>query len=179
MVIMLGADLFPFDEAHSIRRLVDAQGLPQDVAARRVGKRRAAVANAIRLLGLDPEIRRSLVAGEISEGHARALLALPEGKARTDAWREILKKRFSVRETEALVRKLQSEGESSGGLQQHGRVARRDAAFADIEMRLRRRQSTRVTVAPQRRGASITIDCYSTEEFEGVHEPNLGEEEDE
>ncbi|MDZ7727871.1 MAG: ParB/RepB/Spo0J family partition protein [Dehalococcoidia bacterium] len=67
------ADLNPIEEAQAYRRLVEEYDLTQEEAARRVGKSRAAVANALRLLTLDAEIRRSLVEGEISEGHARTL----------------------------------------------------------------------------------------------------------
>lgn len=174
------ADLNPIEEAMAYRRLVDEYGLTQEDAGRQVGKSRAAVANAIRLLALEPEIRRSLVAGEISEGHARALLALPEGRSRLDGWREIMKKHLSVRETEALVRRAQSDAEATeSGKTTQSRTLRRDAALSDVETRLRRRLSTRVTVTPQRQGARITIDCYSGEEFEGVIARILGEEESE
>ena len=174
------ADLNPIEEAMAYRRLVNEYGLTQEDAARQVGKSRAAVANAIRLLGLETEIRRSLVAGEISEGHARALLALPEGRVRLDAWREAVKKRLSVREVEALARRLQSDDGARPGTAATGTsTTRRDAGLADIETRLRRHLSTRVTVTPQRQGARITIDCYSGEEFEGVLARILGEEETE
>jgi ParB family chromosome partitioning protein len=74
------ADLNAIEEAMAYRRLTEDHGHTQEEAARRVGKSRVAVANALRLLALESEIRRSLVAGEITEGHARALLGLPEGK---------------------------------------------------------------------------------------------------
>ena len=134
-----------------------------------MGKSRAAVANAMRLLALEPEIRRSLVAGEVSEGHARALLALPEARARIAAWQEVVRKRLSVRETEAFVRKaLAASSDAAGATRPGARTARRDASYGDVESQLRRRLSTRVTVVPQRKGARITIDCYSTEEFDNV-----------
>lgn len=175
------ADLNAIEEALAYRRLIDEYGLTQDEAARRVGKSRTAVANSLRLLALDPEIRRSLVAGEVTEGHARALLALPAGKARLDAWREVVRRKLSVRDTEAFVRKAvaaaeQPSAQGSGGM---ARTARRDAVYADIEGRLRRALSTRVSVVPQRQGARITIDCYSDEEFEGVIARILGAEDDE
>jgi ParB family chromosome partitioning protein len=174
------ADLNPIEEALAYRRLVDDHGLTQEEAARRVGRSRVTVANALRLLALEPEIRRSLVAGEISEGHARALLALPEGRPRAEAWREAVKKRLSVRDLEALVRRTQASLESPGTKPAPGaRTARRDAAYADVETRLRRRLSTRVTVTPHRQGARITIECYSREEFDGVVERLLAEEDDE
>jgi ParB family chromosome partitioning protein len=163
------ADLNPIEEAMAYRRLTDEYGLTQEEAAQRVGKNRVTVANALRLLALEAEIRRSLVAGEISEGHARALLGLPEGRGRLNAWREVVKRRLSVRDTEAHVRRtLASNAPSDGPVPAGVATARRDAALADIESRLRRALSTRVTVVPQKRGARITVDCYSAEEFENV-----------
>ena len=73
------SDLNPIEEAMAYRRLTEEYALTQEETARRVGKSRVTVANALRLLQLEGEIRRSLVAGEISEGHARALLGLPGG----------------------------------------------------------------------------------------------------
>ena len=172
------ADLNPIEEAMAYRRLTEEHGLTQEEAARRVGKNRVTVANALRLLALESEIRRSLVGGEISEGHARALLGLPEGRSRMDAWREVIRRKLSVRDTEAHVRKtLAAVAPADGGAAPAGvATARRDATFADVESRLRRALSTRVSVAPQRRGARITIDCYSTEEFENVVETILRDE---
>ncbi len=169
------ADLNPIEEALAYRRLTEEYGLTQEEAARRVGKSRAAVANALRLLALEPEIRRSLVAGEITEGHARALLGLPEGAKRMNAWREVVRKRMSVRDTEAHVRRQLAESPatvSTPGAQ----TARRDSMYADIEARLRRALSTKVTVLPQKRGARILIECYSSEEFDNVVAQLLAEE---
>ena len=96
------ADLNPVEEAMAYRRLVEEYSLTQEEVARRVGKNRATIANALRLLQLESEIRRSLVAGEITEGHARALLGLPEGRGRVNAWRDVVKRRLSVRDTEGM-----------------------------------------------------------------------------
>ena len=156
------------------RRLVEEYNLTQEEVAKRVGKNRATVANALRLLQLESEIRRSLVSGEISEGHARALLGLPEGKGRVNAWREVVKRKLSVRDTEGFVRRQLAETPattSSPGAQ----TARRDSAYGDIESRLRRALSTRVKIEPQKKGAKIVIECYSDEEFENVVSSLLGE----
>lgn len=170
------ADLNAIEEAMAYRRLTEEYGLTQEEAARRVGKSRVTVANALRLLTLEPEIRRSLVAGEISEGHARALLGLPEGKRRLDAWRDVVRRRLSVRETETHIRRALAEAPASTPRPGVAANARRDATFADIESRLRRALSTRVTVVPQKQGARITIDCYSGEELDGVLNHLLGDE---
>ncbi|MBI2767278.1 MAG: ParB/RepB/Spo0J family partition protein [Chloroflexi bacterium] len=174
------ADLNAIEEALAYRRLTEEYGLTQEEAARRVGKSRVTVANALRLLALEPEIRRSLVAGEITEGHARALLGLPDSRARLNAWREVVKRRLSVRDTEAHVRRALAEAPAIGGGPGNGGspAARRDAYIADIEGRLRRALSTRVTVAPQKKGARITIECYSAEEFDNVIAQLLGDDEE-
>ncbi|MEX0784011.1 MAG: ParB/RepB/Spo0J family partition protein [Dehalococcoidia bacterium] len=170
------ADLNAIEEAMAYRRLTEEHGHTQEQAAKRVGKSRVAVANALRLLALETEIRRSLVAGEITEGHARALLGLPEGKARMDAWRDVVKRRLSVRDTEALVRKALAASPATAA-RPGATTARRDANIADIESRLRRALSTRVSVVPQEKGARITIECYSAEEFDHVVTTLLGESE--
>ena len=168
------ADLNAIEEAMAYRRLTEEYGLTQEEAARRVGKSRVTVSNALRLLQLEGEIRRSLVSGEISEGHARALLGLPEGRGRITAWREVVKRRLSVRDTEGYVRRTLTESPATSA--SPGAVtARRDAAISDIEGRLRRALSTRVMVQPQKKGARITIECYSNEEFENVVNTLLGE----
>lgn len=176
------ADLNPIEEALAYRRLTDEYALTQEECSRRVGKSRAAVANSLRLLQLEPEIRRSLVAGEITEGHARALLGLPDSKLRMNAWRDVIKRRMSVRDVEAMVRRTVAATPPAPGASGSGggsAAARRDALYADIEARLRRALSTRVMVQPQKRGARITIECYSSEEFEQVLDRILGEEDDE
>lgn len=168
------ADLNAVEEAMAYRRLVEEYQMTQEDVARRVGKNRATVANALRLLQLESEIRRSLVAGEITEGHARALLGLPEGRGRVNAWREVVKRKLSVRDTEGYVRRALAETPAttaSPGAQ----TARRDSQYTDIESRLRRALSTRVKVEPQKKGAKIVIECYSSEEFENVVSTLLGE----
>lgn len=168
------ADLNPVEEAMAYRRLVEEYGLTQEEVARRVGKNRATVANALRLLQLESEIRRSLVAGEITEGHARALLGLPEGRGRVTAWRDVVKRKLSVRDTESFVRRQLAVTPATSATP-GAQTARRDAALSDIESRLRRALSTRVKVEPQKKGAKIVIECYSAEEFENVVSTLLGE----
>ena len=161
------ADLNPIEEALAYRRLLNEYALTQEEVAKRVGRSRAAVANAIRLLQLEPEIRRSLVAGEIREGHARVLLGVPEGPARMEVWRETVRRGLSVRETEAAVRRALSPRParphtptSSSG---------RDTPMRDLETNLRRALGTRVTVTSQRGGgARIVVETYSEEELDAV-----------
>ena len=99
-------DLNPVDEALAYQRLADDFGLTQEQIAAAVGKDRTSIANYLRLLRLPEEVRGDLVSGALSMGHARALLALPDPPSQRQAARDVVSKSLSVRDTEALVKKL-------------------------------------------------------------------------
>ena len=99
-------NLNPVDEALAYQRLADDFGLTQEQIAAAVGKDRTSVANYLRLLRLPEEVRGNLAAGGLSMGHARALLALPDALSQRRAARDVISKLLSVRDTEALVKKL-------------------------------------------------------------------------
>jgi ParB family chromosome partitioning protein len=99
-------DLNPVDEALAYQRLADDFGLTQEQIAAGVGKDRTSVANYLRLLRLPEEVRGDLASGALSMGHARALLALPDASSQRQAARDVISKSLSVRDTEALVKKL-------------------------------------------------------------------------
>ncbi|MFO7603992.1 MAG: ParB/RepB/Spo0J family partition protein [Gammaproteobacteria bacterium] len=98
-------ELNPMEQAFALQRLIDEFALTHQEAAEAVGRSRAAVSNLLRLLALQDEAKKLLERGEIEMGHARAILAL-EGGEQIQAARQVAKKGLSVRETEALVRKL-------------------------------------------------------------------------
>ena len=100
--------LNPVEEAEAYHRLMDEFNLTQEVVAQRVGKSRSAVANFLRLRALSEPIKESMMAGELSLGHARALLSLEAAAQQNAAWRTVTAKRLSVRETEALVKRLKA-----------------------------------------------------------------------
>jgi ParB family chromosome partitioning protein len=97
-------ELNPIEEAIALRRLIDEFALTQQEAAEAVGRSRVAVANLLRLLTLEPEVKSMLELGELEMGHARALLGLL-GMDQIDAARKVVARGLSVRETEQLVRK--------------------------------------------------------------------------
>jgi ParB family transcriptional regulator, chromosome partitioning protein len=99
-------NLNPVDEALAYQRLVDQFALTQEQVAAAVGKDRSSVANYVRLLRLPEEVRADLAAGALSMGHARALLSLPDPAAQRHAAREAIARGLSVRDTEALVKRL-------------------------------------------------------------------------
>ena len=104
-------DLNAIDEAKAYRRLVDEFALTQEAVATAVGKDRATVANTLRLLKLPAEVQGDVAAGAITMGHARALLALPGDNSQLHLAREIKTRGLSVRETEALVKRVLEGGE--------------------------------------------------------------------
>ncbi|HMN22482.1 MAG TPA: ParB/RepB/Spo0J family partition protein [Ottowia sp.] len=101
-------DLNPLEEAQGLKRLVDEFGLTHEQAAQSVGKSRSAASNLLRLLQLAEPVQTMLMAGDLDMGHARALLAL-EGAAQITAAQQVAARKLSVRETEALVRRLSAE----------------------------------------------------------------------
>ncbi len=103
-------NLNPVDEALAYQRLADEFSLTQDQIAAAVGKDRSSVANFMRLLKLPEEIRGDLAAGVLSTGHARALLPLSDAAAQRQAAREVISRGLSVRETEALAKRLLAKG---------------------------------------------------------------------
>jgi ParB family chromosome partitioning protein len=161
------ADLNPLEEAQAYRRLMDEFGLNQAELGSRVGKSRSAVANALRLLGLSAEMQSSLARGEMSEGHARALLGLPENERR-EAWRRLTQRALSVRQTERMVRTW------TGARAKRPRQRQRDVEVSALEEKLREAFSTRVSLVKGRRGGRITIHFYSDEELDTVVNKLLG-----
>lgn len=103
------ADLNPLEEALAYEQLVDEFGMTQEEVAKRVGRERSTVANTLRLLRLPQTVKEDLVSGQLSMGHARALLALEDAELMLVARQEILDNQLSVRATEVLVARLKKD----------------------------------------------------------------------
>lgn len=153
-------ELNAIEEARGYDRLIKSFNLTQDQVARKVGKSRSAVANTLRLLNLPAEIQRGVIEGKVSEGHARAILGLPDIEKMILMYETILEQGLNVRQVEAKVREI---------------VVRRriDAATPDpklmaIETELRGRLGAQVKVSRQGRGGKITIDFFSDEDLEEI-----------
>lgn len=99
-------DLNPIEEAKGYKTLIEEFGLTQEEAAKSVGKSRPAVTNAMRLLSLSPEVLHLVETGELSAGHARALLPIQDAEIQFTAAKEIMSKALSVRKAEALASKV-------------------------------------------------------------------------
>jgi len=156
------ADLNPLEAAEGYRLLADEFGLSHDDIASRVAKSRAAVTNTLRLLKLSAPARDALRAGAISQGHARALLALATAQAQAAGLEAILKGGLNVRQTEELVRRL------SGERKRRPAAARRLPEEAALEEELRQALGTRVSLRRGRRGGTIAIRFFSDEELNAI-----------
>lgn len=155
-------DLNPLELAEAFRQLIEEFGLSHDEIAIRVGKSRVSVTNTLRLLKLCKEGQTALVENRISEGHARALLALPTPQAQAAALQTILTQDLSVRQTEDLVRRLTG---------QRPEPQPRPAPapeITELEERLRHRLGTRVNLHHGKKGGSLVIHYYSDEELNAI-----------
>jgi ParB family chromosome partitioning protein len=159
-------DLNAIEEAQAYRRLADEFGLSQEEIAGRVGRSRTAVTNTMRLLALDDEMKGSVVAGEISEGHARALLGLDDPRARREAWRRVVDGAFTVRQTEELVRRWPAASHpgtasapKTGAQTETNALEEKLRAAVGTKVELRRRASGR---------GQLVLHFYSDEQLEGL-----------
>jgi len=158
-------DLDAIEFAEAMDRLVKEHGYTQDTLAQRVGKDRSTIANALRLLRLPPNVRERVVLGELSEGHARALLGAPDDKQLSDLAEKVVRGRLSVRQTEALVRTAKDGKATLGG---RGAAPGKDkpANVRDLEARLTKRLGTKVEVREKDGKGEILIKYASWDELD-------------
>jgi ParB family chromosome partitioning protein len=154
------SDLSALEEAEGYRQLAEDFGLSHDGIAARVGKSRVAVTNTLRLLRLPDSVKNALIEKRISEGHARALLALATPEAQTTALHTVIAKELNVRQTEELVRKLSGEKP----VRKPKPITLPD--IAELENRLRSSLGTRVNLRSSRKGGMLIIYYYSGEELD-------------
>ena len=159
-------DLDPIEFAEAMDRLVKEHGYTQDTLAQRVGKDRSTIANALRLLRLPPNVRERVVMGELSEGHARALLGAPDDKQLADLAEKVVRGRLSVRQTEALVRTAKDGKATLGGRGASGGGKDKPANVRDLESRLTKRLGTKVEVREKDGKGEILIKYASWDELD-------------
>jgi len=159
------ADLNPIEIAEAFDRLLREHGYSHDQLATRVGKDRTTIANSVRLLKLPPRIRAMVIARELSEGHARALLGAPTERAMTDIADKTVRGRLPVRRVEELVRAAKE-----GGRRKPGEPAgqKKSASIRDLEARLMRRLGTRVDVRDDHGRGEFAVAYGSLDELDRV-----------
>jgi ParB family chromosome partitioning protein len=160
-------DLNPIERAKAYQKYLQTFSLTQAEAAQRLGEDRSVIANYLRLLDLPAEIKQMLIEGQLSMGHARAILTLPTDELRRKLANRAMAGRLSVREVERLVRKyLTGSGESKRS------VRSKPPHIIDLEQQLSRQFGTKVAIETRRSGqrGRIIIEFYSLEEFDRIME---------
>lgn len=161
-------DLNPIEQAEGLRRLIEEFDLTHQEAGKAVGKSRAAVSNLIRLLDLAPEVLKLLATGALDMGHARALLALSGARSQAEAAREVVERGLSVRETEALVKRLQSGRGKKGGNKGNA-GGRLDPDISRLQNDLGTRLGAKVAIQHSAKGSGKLVISYnSSDELEGI-----------
>jgi len=154
-------DLNPIEEAEAYEKLMLEYGMTQEEISQTVGKSRPTISNAIRLLKLQDKLKSLVINGEISSGHARALLAIEDKELQIKAAEEILNKGINVRQTEALVKRILTKKEKR-------KQKKFDEEYLAIEERLREIFGTKVKVVHNNKRGKILIEYYSIEEFNRI-----------
>ena len=155
-------DLNPLEEAMAYSRLIDELGLTQSQVASRVGRERSTVANFLRLLQLPDYAQADLLDGRLSMGHARAILMLEDPESRKELRDQIIKKDLSVRQAEALARRL-AKGKRLGA-----RVRREDPDIKNLCEDLTHRLGSKVKIVQTKRGGRLEIRYRSVQDLERV-----------
>ena len=160
-------DLNPIEEALAYDRLIKEFEMTQEQVAGRVSKSRSAVTNSLRLLKLEDEVRQMVIAGDISEGHARTLLGLPNNEMQKLLADRILKDKLSVRETEKLVKKLTSNAPKKA----KERDYQKEAILGNLSEQLKVILGTKVSIIEKGKSkGKIEIEYYSDDELNRIFE---------
>lgn len=160
-------DLNPIEVALGYQRLIEEADYTQAQVAERVGKNRSTVTNMLRLLNLPPFIQAGLRDERISMGHARALISVDDPDDQKAIFKKIIKKGYSVRQTEKAVKAL---AEDSGESKKTKTRDRQSAFLKEISNRLRSKLSTKVNIKSKKNGGEIRIEYYSDEELDRLLE---------
>ena len=156
-------DLNPVEEALGYQTLIQEHGLTQEDAAKRVGKSRPAVANALRLLGLAPEVLDKLRKGELSAGHARAVLQLKNEKKQMDAAQKIAALGLSVRQAEMLCKNMSREAEPK----EEPKALKVDYV-AECEKQLSKHLGRGVKIVNGKRKGKFELEFYGQEDLQNL-----------
>jgi len=160
------ADLNPIEEAEAYARLAGEFGMRQDDIAQKVGRSRASVANAMRLLDLDQQVQTWVVQGLLSVGHAKVLLGLKSHEEQRAVADAVLRQSSTVRTTERMV--ARQLGRNGGTRRRKRAVTVPSAAVSDLENRLQQYLATHVTIHHGEKRGRIEIEYYGPDDLERV-----------
>ncbi|HHX18079.1 MAG TPA: ParB/RepB/Spo0J family partition protein [Clostridium sp.] len=153
-------DLNPIEEAEAYERLLVEHNMTQEEISNSIGKSRPAIANSLRLLSLNENIKSFLISGQITSGHARAILSLDNIEEQESICKEIIEKDMSVRETEKLVKSIKNKNKEKKVVEKENLYE-----FEKVEEDLQNILGTKVKIINKNKKGKILIEYYSNEEL--------------
>jgi len=153
-------DLNPIEEAVAYQQLIDEFELTHEDVSRQIGKERSTITNQLRLLKLPDEVKAALIAGDITAGHARAILSIESPAEAREALKAIQKQRLSVRNTEQLIKKISKRNKKDKATEPE------DIYLKQVVDELKNSLSTQVRIVDKQGKGKIEIDYYSSDELE-------------
>lgn len=156
------SDLNPIEEALGFAALIEEHGLTQEEAAKRIGKSRSAVTNALRLLNLPESVRKMIESGDLSAGHAKVLLAISDADTLEKAAVQVVSRDLSVRDTEKLVKKL----EEAAAEEEEEKVVRDVDHTRALEVRVQKALGRTIKINEKGKNHAITIGYSDNEDLE-------------
>ena len=163
------ADLNPIEEAKAYYRLMEMGGLKQEEVAKKVGKNRATVANSVRLLKLPEDIQNALVTGQITAGHARALLMVKDKMEMQMLFGKIVGQNLSVHQAEVMASEMNNPSPKIKGSDPAPKV-KRDPDLIDVETKFIEKLGTKVQIKGDFEKGSIVIDYYNKDDLNRLYE---------
>lgn len=162
-------DLNPLEEAKGYRSLMEEYGMTQEEASQSVGKSRPAIANAIRLLSLSPAVMGMVERGELSAGHARALLAISDRELQFQTAQKVAEGQLSVRQTEKLAAKVAETLANTGDTDDdHEQLAQIVNYVAEVEKQLEAALGRKVHITDKRKKGKIELEYYGADDREAL-----------
>ncbi len=161
-------DLNAIEEAQAYTRLAEEFSLTQEEIAKRVGKNRATVANVMRLLDLDPDVRSLLATGRITSGHAKVLLAIREPEKQRILADEVVRKSLTVRAVERLVAQDDSSSSNSSATAAQKSRSKNSAATEALSRKLQDRYGTKVSIQHTEKKGKIELEYYGLDDLDRV-----------
>ncbi len=157
-------DLNPIEEALGYKTLLEEFNLTQELVSQRIGKSRSAIANSMRLLSLEEQIQKLLISGDISSGHARAILSIEDNELRLALSKRIIEDNLNVRQSEALAKQLQKKPPSK----KPEKKTAYDIEIESIQNTLSSNLGTKVKILHTEKKGKIEIEYYGNEDLERI-----------
>lgn len=167
-------DLNPIEEATAYFKIMELNSITQEEVSKRVGKSRAAVANSVRLLKLPEDMQRSLASGEISPGHARALLSVVNPADQRVLFGRLMGQGLSVREAEQLAQEMNGGGRAVSRKTSEPKTDSRDPNYVSIEQQFIDKFGTKVKLSGNFDKGTITIDYFTKDDLDRIYNIIIG-----